>query len=234
MGRTYYNDRRVAPGQRTVDLSKARDAGQEEIITSHHDLPTTQETIKQLLANGTPNWVKWPEDYKAFVKESFAAEKEISDEMAEQYHIEDQEDLTNELARKVNPMSTDAFVAKLRANGIKCFTVYNGLAGTVGLWCLPPKQVAKARYVCYMQIPAMYEWSVLRLDRHNIPVGEKFRGWRTVLMELIKKEILTEYQAHKIFGHPSGNKVFNRYRRSLWELRNDKRFTEEQIAERDV
>ena len=206
----------------------------EDPIKSYHDLPTTKASIQQILANGTPNWVKFPQDYKEFVRESFAAEKAISDEMAEIYHIEDQEDLTNELARKVNPMSTDAFVAKLRANGIKCFTVYNGLKGTVGLWCLPPKQVARARYVCYMQIPAMYEWSVLRLDRHNIPVGEKFRGWRTVLMELIKKEILTEYQAHKIFGHPSGNKTFRRYQRSLWELRNLKKFTEEEIAERDV
>jgi hypothetical protein len=203
-------------------------------IKSYHDLPTTKASIQQILAGGTPNWVKWPQDYKEFVRESFAAEKEISDEMGEVYHIEDQEDLTNEVARKVNPMSTDAFLWKLRQNGIKCFTIYNGLQGTVGLWCLPPKQVAKARYICYLQIPAMYEWSVLRLDRHNIPIGEKFRGWRTVLMELIKKEILTEYQAHKIFGHPAGNKVFNRYRRTLWELRNDKRYTEEDVAEKDV
>ncbi len=185
-------------------------------IKSYHDLPTTKASIQQILAGGTPNWVKWPEDYRQFVKESFAAEKEISDEMAEVYQIEDQQDLTNELARKVNPMSTDEFLAKLRAAGIKCFTVYNGMPSTVGLWCIPPKQVQRARYACFMQTPAMYEWSVLRLDRHNIPVGEKFRGWRTVLMELMKKEILTEYQAHKIFGHPSGNKTFRRYQRSLW------------------
>jgi hypothetical protein len=215
---------------RTADHLKEVD----DPFLGHHDLPTTKASIQQILAGGTPNWVRWPEDYRAFVKESFAAEKEISDEMGEQYHIEDQEDLTNELARKVNPMSTDAFVAKLRANGIKCFTVYNGLKGTIGLWCIPPKQVARARYVCYLQIPAMYEWSVLRLDRHNIPVGEKFRGWRTVLMELIKKEILTEYQAHKIFGLPSGNKTFRRYQRSLWELRNLKKYTEAELAENDV
>ena len=223
----------LAEGQNKVNLRNTR-SHEGEIITSHHDVATTSESIKQLLAGGTPNWVKWPEDYRAFVKESFAAEKEISDEMAEQYQIEDQADLTNEVARKVNPMSADEFIAKLRKNGIKCFTVYNGLKGTVGLWCLPPKQVARARYVCYMQIPAMYEWSVLRVDRHNIPSGEKFRGWRTVLMELIKKEILTEYQAHNIFGHPSNNKTFRRYHRSLWELRNLKRFTEAELAEKDV
>lgn len=200
----------------------------------HHDLPTTRASIQQILAGGTPNWIKWPEDYRAFVRESFAAEKEISDEMGEQYHIEDQLDLTNELARKINPMSTDDFVAKLRKNGIKCFTVYNGLPGTVGLWCIPPKLLARARYVCYLQVPAMYEWSVLRLNRHNIPEGEKFRGWRTAVMELIKKDILTEFKAHKIFGQPSHNKTFHRYQRSLWELRNEKKYTEDDLAQGDA
>lgn len=223
----------LAEGQGNVDLRNTR-AHESEIFTSNHDIPTTKASIQQILAGGTPNWVKWPEDYRAFVKESFAAEKEISDEMSEQYHMEDQEELTNEVARKVNPMSVDDFLLKLRQNGIKCFTVYNGLKGTIGLWCLPPKQVAKARYVCYIQIPAMYEWSVLRLNEHFVPIGEKFRGWRTVLMELIKKEILTEYQAHKIFGQPSTHKVFRRYHRSLWELRNLRRYTEAELAEQDV
>ena len=203
-------------------------------IKSYHDLPTTKASIQEILAGGTPDWVKWPEDYKAFAQDAFAAEKEISDQMVAGYKMDDQESLTNELARKVNPMSTDDFVAKLRANGIKCFTVYNGMPQTVGLWCIPPKQTAKARYICFLQIPAMYEWSVLRLDRHNLPAGEKFRGWRVAIVELVRKEILTEYQAHQIFGQPSGGSVYRRYRRSLWEVRNGKKFTEDELAEKDV
>lgn len=208
----------------------------------HHDLPTTKATIQQLLAGGTPNWVKWPEDYKDFVKETFAREKEISDEMVERYQMEGQEDLTNRKARMVNPMSTDRFLEKLRQNGIKCFTIYNGhllpdkhpLKKTVALWCIPPKLTSRARYICYLQIPAMYEWSVLALDRHNLPIGEAYRGWRTVLVELIKKEILTEFQAHEIFGHPSGNKVFRFYRESLWEIRNGCRYAEDELAAKDM
>ena len=200
----------------------------------HHDLATTNETIKQLLANGTPNWIKHPEEYKQFAREAYLAEKELSDEMGEQYHIEDQEELINEKARKVNSISTDEFIRKLRVNGIKCFTVYNGLPGTVALWCLPPKETQKARYICFLQIPAMYEWSVLRLDAHGIPSGEKFRGWRTVLIQLIKNKILTEYQAHQIFGHPSENSVFARYRRSLWEIRNGMTYTDEELAQKDA
>jgi hypothetical protein len=187
----------------------------------HHDLATTQETIRQLLAGGTPNWVRWPQDYKAFVKEQFAAEKEISNEMAEQYHMEDQEDLTNREARMVNPMATRDFIHKLRVNGVSCFTIDNGFPPkTVALWAIPPGQDQKARYICYLQVPAMYEWSVLRLDAHGIPNGEDFRGWRTVLVQLIEKDILTEEEAHKIFGQPSLSPVFARYRRNLWEHRN--------------
>jgi hypothetical protein len=207
----------------------------EEPWKERHDLSTTRETIQQLLAGGTPNWVKFPRDYTSFVQESFAEQKEISDTMAKNYAIEDQDDLTNRPARMVNPMSTRDFIQKLRTNGIKCFSVDNQFPPkTVALWCLPPKQNQKARYVCYLQIPAMYEWSVLRLDRHNMPVGEAFRGWRTVIIQLIEKEILTEYEAHKIFGKPSNNPVFSRYHQSLWEVRNKKRYTKEQLAEKDI
>ena len=222
-------------GTQSVDLRNTRSANDEEVITSHHDVSTTRETIQHLLAGGTPDWVKWPEDFKDYAKEAFAAEKEISDEMAEQYEIEDQKDLLNREARMINPMSTDDFVAKLRRAGIKCFTVYNGMPSTVGLWCLPPKEHQRARYICFMQIPAMYEWSVLKVDRHNIPMGEAFRGWRTVIMELIKKRILTEYQAHKIFGKPSNDPVFRRYHRTLWEVRNGREWIpEEELREKEV
>ena len=207
----------------------------EDPFKEKHDLSTTRETIQQMLAGGTPNWVKWPQDYSAFVQESFAEHKEISDTMASKYQMEDQDDLTNRPARMVNPMGTRDFIQKLRTNGIKCFSVDNQFPpGTVALWCLPPKQNQKARYVCYLQIPAMYEWSVLRLDRHNMPVGEAFRGWRTVIIQLIEKEILTEYTAHKIFGKPSDSPVFNRYHQSLWEVRNKKRYTKEQLAAKDI
>jgi hypothetical protein len=200
-----------------------------------HDMKTTNESIKQLLADGTPDWVRFPHDYKNFVREAFAAEKEISDEMAEQYHMEDQEDLSNAKARMVNPMSTKDFIRKLRANGIKCFIIDNGFPkNTVALWCIPPGSTGKARYICYMQVPAMYEWSVLKLDPWKKPVGEDYRGWRTVIVQLVEKEILTEYKAHQIFGQPSENAVFSRYRRSLWEARNKRRYTDEQLTANDV
>jgi len=232
-----YYDRKVAPGQNQVDLRNTRTPkDDEELFTSHHDIASTHASVQKILAGETPDWIKFPHDYKNFVRESFAAEREISNEMVERYQMDDQEDLTNLKARMVNLISAEAFIRKLRTNEIcpiKCFTVYNGLPGTVGLWCIPPRVTGRARYVCYVRTPAMYEWSVLQLDKHNLPAGE-LRGWRTVLAELIKNEIFTEWQAHQIFGNPSENSCFRRYRETLWEQRNGKRYTEAELASKEV
>ena len=178
---------------------------------------TTKESIKQLLAGGTPDWVKHPEDYKNFVKESFAAEKEMSDQQVESYKMMGQDILSDEKPRKVHIITTRDFIKKLRDNGVRCFTVDTGLAGTVGLWAARGTQMV---YVCYLQIPCMYEWSVLRLDAHNLPNGERFRGWRTPIAQLILKDILSEEKAHKIFGKPTGGIVSSIYRKTLWLKRN--------------
>src|ERR1700676_4235895 len=110
------------PGQPFI---KGKDV--ENPFNEHHDVDATHEAIQQMLAGGPPNWVKWPHEYKSFVKESFAAEKENSDKMAMAYKWDDQEQLTNEIARKVNPISTRDFVKKLTDAGIKIVTMDNGM-----------------------------------------------------------------------------------------------------------
>ena len=196
---------------------------------SRHDLKTTRESIKQLLANGTPDWFSHPEDYKNYVRESFQAEKEQSDSLVANYKMDDQELLIDFKARMVNPMRSRDFIKKLRDNNIKCFTMDCGLPGTVGLWCaVPTKHGEDAKYICFIQVPAMFEWSILRLDAHNLPAGERFRGWRTVLFRLIEEDVLTEEQAHKIFGKPTESIVSRRYRRNLRLLRARRRKTGQQ------
>jgi hypothetical protein len=189
-------------------------------INPYHDVKTTKATIKELLKDGTPDWFTHPEDYKNFAKESYQADKEASDEMVLGYKMEDQELLTNYGARAVNIMSTAAFVKRLKDNGVKCFAIYNGLPQTVGLWVVVPgKTGTTVRYIAFMQVPAMIEWSVLRLNEHGLPDGEDYRGWRTVLSMLIRKEVITEAKAHEIFGHPTDSVVSRRYRQTLWTYR---------------
>ena len=188
-----------------------------------HNIKATTATIKELLKDGTPDWFSHPEDYKAFAKESFQAEQEISNGMVLGYKMGDQDILTNYKARAVNITSTREFISKLRNNGIKCFTIYNGLPQTVGLWCIvPTNHGTDVRYISFLQIPAMIEWSVLALDKHGLPAGESYRGWRTVVSQLIRKEVVTEERAHEIFGPPTDSIVSRRYRQTLWFHRHRK------------
>lgn len=185
-----------------------------------HDLKTTRETIKRLLAGGTPNWVKWPKDYKAYAQEAFLADKQLSDEMASRFKMENQEELTNEIARKVNPISTRDFIDKLRKAGVKCYTIETGYPPqTVALWSFKPG-TDHVVPVCYLQVPAMVEWSVLRLDKRGLPNGEAYRGWRTVESQLIQKGIISEAKANEIFGKPVDGPVSRRFRETLFWFRN--------------
>jgi hypothetical protein len=185
-----------------------------------HDFKVTRETIRKLLAGGTPNWVKWPKDYRAMAQEAYLADKEVSDKMMSQFKMEDQELLLNEQARKVNPIRTRDFIDKLRRNGVKCYTIDNGFPpSTVALWAFKPGTDCVVP-VCYLQVPAMYEWSVLRLDKRGLPNGEAFRGWRTVESELIKKGIISEEKANEIFGRVVDGEVSHRFRRTMYYFRN--------------
>lgn len=185
-----------------------------------HDLKTTRATIKKLLAGGTPSWVKWPKDFKAFAQESYLADKEVSEKMTRRYKMEDQELLLNEEARKVNPIRTRDFIDKLRKAGVKCYTIDNGFPpSTVGLWAFKPNTDYVVP-VCYLQVPAMYEWSVLRLDKRGMASGEAFRGWRTVESQLIEKGIVSEDKANQIFGKPVDGDVSRKFRRNMFWFRN--------------
>src|SRR5258708_17905985 len=158
------------------------------------DLKTTRETIKKLLAGGTPNWFKWPKDYKAMAQEQYLADREVSELMTRRYKMEDQDLLLNVLSRKVNPIRTRDLIHKLPDAVVKCYTIDNGFPpSTVGLWAFKPGTDYVVP-VCYLQVPAMYEWSVLRLEKRGMPSGESFRGWRRVDAQLV--EIRLIYKGH--------------------------------------
>lgn len=209
----------------------------ENPFNEHHDINATHEAIGEMLKDGTPNWVKWPNEYKAMAKESFASHREDSERMAAQYKWADQNCLTDAKARRVNGMTTRDFIEKkLRANGITCallasdYVSHGGLP-TAALWCIPPARKSRLRFVCYVDIPMMFEWSVLKLNQYGIPSGEESRGWRTVAVQLVEKDIITEAQCHKIFGAPPANRISDRYYRTLWEKRHGKPYLDEEERE---
>lgn len=187
------------------------------------NIAATQEAIREILKDGTPSWITHPSEWKNFAKEICQSQKEDNDAAVSGFRMDDQDILVDFRSRNINIISTKDFVLRLRENGVRCFALYNGLPGTVGLWCVVPTEIgSNLRYICYMQTPAQIEWSVLNLDEHGLPAGEAYRGWRTVVSQLIRRKILTEERAHEIFGHPTESIVSRRYRRTLWEYRHRK------------
>jgi hypothetical protein len=69
----------------------------------------------------------------------------------------------------------------------------------------------------------MPEWSKLRTDHHRLPKNEAYRGWRTVLLALIQKDIITLEQSDQVFGEAAGPRSKPWYR-ALYGMRNHKCF----------
>jgi hypothetical protein len=75
-------------------------------------------------------------------------------------------------------------------------------------------------YVCAVQVGYMWEYSVLHVDpRTNLPLNEKWRGWRTVLLRLIQSGHITEQQALELFGEPTGPHAW-RFKEQMYYWRN--------------
>lgn len=78
------------------------------------------------------------------------------------------------------------------------------------------------RYLWYLPQGILPEYSIHEFDIYDAPVKEKMRGWRTPLLRLIKSEIITEEDAHRVFGAPTVCLSSELYRAELYNFRNRK------------
>lgn len=130
-----------------------------------------------------------------------------------------QEELSKESAARLGRIISEGdFLAKLRNISVCRYNDWTA-RGMRGLSIL---KEGRWQYVCAVQAGYMPEYSVLRFDEHRLPVNEKFRGWRTVLLRLILGGFISENDAHRVFGPPPINAASRRYRHQLWEFRNRK------------
>lgn len=65
-------------------------------------------------------------------------------------------------------------------------------------------QLVRPQYVTWIQIPWMIEYSVMRFDAHGLATTEKYRGWRTVGIELIRQGYVSEAEFNRVFGEARG------------------------------
>ena len=150
-------------------------------------------------------------------KEELARQKELSDESVKEFQFvtpEEYEDIEQRIGRV---MHSAVFINKLRSLGITCWYTQHLQPQKATL--IVQDGVKEPEVACWVQQGYMPELSIMRFDEHKVPVDERRRGWRTCLLQLILKGIISETQANITFGNPGMSPAFDRYNSTLYEFR---------------
>ena len=152
-------------------------------------------------------------------QEILAENREINTGIASEYQWIAPSEYDNEEARTGHVLHSSELITKLRKCGVSCWyrqhphpdkaillVSVNGGPLQVGAW---------------VQLGNTPELSFMNFDNYGAPLAEKRRGWRTPLLQLILKGMLSEEKADKVFGKPGDSKEFNRYKMTLqaWRQR---------------
>jgi hypothetical protein len=63
------------------------------------------------------------------------------------------------------------------------------------------------------------EWSLMYFDALDVPIRERYRGWRTALLALITHDVLSEEEVDRAFGPVVENEASELYRETLQHYR---------------
>jgi hypothetical protein len=150
-------------------------------------------------------------------KEELARLREASAEQVKEYQWLSPDEYKNEKERIGHIMHSVVFLNKLQKAGVNCWYRSHPQAGKITLVvqraALPPE------VGCWCQEGFAPELSIMRFDDHGIPLAEKYRGWRTPLLQLILKGVISEKKADEIFGKPKTTPAFHRYNSTLRRFR---------------
>ena len=108
-------------------------------------------------------------------------------------------------------------VKRERTNG-RLWLADNAINGRVGVSAWVTDKVTgerKRRQVTTLQWPCGPEWSLLYFDEFDVPITEKYRGWRTAMLHLIEANVVTEDEVDRAFGPVPLHSVSLHYRQQL-------------------
>lgn len=151
-------------------------------------------------------------------KEELHYQQETNREIAKKYQWVTPEEYSDFEQRIGRVMHSSVFISMLRKAGVQCFYRQHVHPQKATLWFLNSK--GKEEVACWIQQGFMMELSVMRFDSQGVPLDERRRGWRTCLMQLIMKGIITEAKANDVFGKPKLTSAFHKYNSILYAFRN--------------
>lgn len=140
---------------------------------------------------------------------------------AEAQRWPDQQDFKNEAARWGAPMHYGELIRKIKRITNSLYFTDGRIAGDIAVFKIHGMGVRQRdfQYLFYIPTGYMPEYSIMEFNDRDVLVREKKRGWRTVLLRLIKANVITENQANKEFGEAVGAAA-TQWRKQLWVHRN--------------
>ena len=93
-------------------------------------------------------------------------------------------------------------------------------AGRIGVsaWVLDQGE-RKVKCLTSFQWDCGPEWSLMYFDEMDVPIRERYRGWRTALLALITNDVLTEDEVDRAFGPVVQNEASELYLETLQNYR---------------
>ncbi len=154
-------------------------------------------------------------------KEELCRLKEAAAEQTKEYQWVTPEEYAREGDRIGRIMHNVVFIHLLRKAEVKCWYRDHPQAGKITL--VVQRGELPAEVGCWCQAGFAPELSVMRFDEHGVPTAEKYRGWRTCLLQLILKGIISQKKAEEVFGKAPITPAFHRYNATLQAFRNNDR-----------
>lgn len=181
-----------------VKMSDELAAQVAEYATTYHDNSSNQN--KEELA-------RWKEENDAMMGEyRWCSEEEYADVQCRIGRIIHSSDLINILRNKLK---------------IKCWYRAHPQEDKLTLVVMKGDGMLPPEVGCWVKNGWMPEYTVMGFDDHGGPLAERYRGWRTCLLQLIIKGFVSEEQAHKVFGNAERG-CAERYNSILYGVRNTK------------
>lgn len=182
-----------------------------------------------ILGKDTPEMEKAVEEYSLRRhegsseqnREELARWQEENYEMVSEYRFLDPKEYKDIKPRIGRILGYDEFISILRNDcGLTCFYREMGHPQKLALWVKRSSISPDAECACWIQRPFMIEYEVPSFDSKDLPTGTRFRGWRTCLLQMRIKDMITEERINKVFGQATGP-ASARYLRTMQSLRNN-------------
>jgi hypothetical protein len=138
-------------------------------------------------------------------KEELCRVQEENDSIASQYRWLAPDEYEDEKARIGRIMHSSELIKKLTEEcGMTAVYRPHPQPKRITLLVDTTNGIKGLEVACWVQFGYMPEFSICNFDEHGVVLQEAYRGWRTVLLQLLIKRMITEETATRVFGEAVG------------------------------